>query len=242
MRELAPSPLGYGVHIGCGEGDYDHMLRPHAARLMACDINEGDVGFAAKANEALDVDYRVEDATRLSLGDGVADWVVAVDVIEHVADPVALIGEVSRVLTPGGFAILTAPNHAYPITYDPINLVLRRFGARMPLGAYGFGHQRLLGDQQLQTWFSDRALSIEGRERLSFGLVGAAECYWISAIQAAVKANRGNKTTSIDSTFTLRPGQDEPPLTPIVDWLIAADAGVFSWSSRSVGLGYVVRK
>lgn len=52
---------------------------------------------------------RFEDVTRLSMPDACLDAVVSFDVLEHVPDYHAALGEFARVLKPGGRLILTAP-------------------------------------------------------------------------------------------------------------------------------------
>ncbi len=52
---------------------------------------------------------RHEDAEMLSLPDATQDLVVSCDVLEHVNDPAAAMAESTRVLRPGGAAILTFP-------------------------------------------------------------------------------------------------------------------------------------
>lgn len=49
------------------------------------------------------------EASGLPFQEGVFDAVLAVEVLEHVPDPVAVLWELRRVLAPGGVAILTVP-------------------------------------------------------------------------------------------------------------------------------------
>jgi ubiquinone/menaquinone biosynthesis C-methylase UbiE len=46
----------------------------------------------------------------LPFASGYFDWVIAVEVIEHVPDPQAMLREVQRVLRPSGKVLLTTPN------------------------------------------------------------------------------------------------------------------------------------
>lgn len=52
------------------------------------------------------LDIRQMDATRMSFPDGAFDFVFSRSVFEHIADPDAAVGEVARVLRPGGCAYL----------------------------------------------------------------------------------------------------------------------------------------
>ena len=71
--------------------------------------------FAALSPEQLrdkqgygQIDY-VCDATAIPVEDGAFDVVLCTEVLEHVPDPAGVVREISRVLRPGGVALLTAP-------------------------------------------------------------------------------------------------------------------------------------
>lgn len=61
-------------------------------------------------------------AEALPLADGVLRTVTALDMIEHVTDPVAVLRESERVLVPGGCLILATPNR-YSLSPEPHVLV-----------------------------------------------------------------------------------------------------------------------
>lgn len=52
---------------------------------------------------------RHEDLRRLSLAAGSADFAVSCDVLEHIADYDTALGELARILVPGGLALITVP-------------------------------------------------------------------------------------------------------------------------------------
>lgn len=60
-----------------------------------------------------DVDYPREDIQALSFEDGSFDLVLCNHVIEHVPDDHKAIGEIHRILRPGGMAIFTIPGNWY---------------------------------------------------------------------------------------------------------------------------------
>ena len=64
------------------------------------------------------VTHRV-DITQLPMDSGTYDAVIANHVLEHIADDRKAIGELFRVLRPGGTALITVPvNPARPVTYE----------------------------------------------------------------------------------------------------------------------------
>ncbi len=54
------------------------------------------------------IDY-VSDATSIPVADGSFDAVLCTEVLEHVAEPIRVVHEFSRILRPGGRLLLTAP-------------------------------------------------------------------------------------------------------------------------------------
>ena len=61
---------------------------------------------------------RIEDLHRLSFTDGSIGTLIAVETLEHVADPYLAVREIERVLRPGGIAIVTTPFN-FPIHHMP---------------------------------------------------------------------------------------------------------------------------
>lgn len=68
----------------------------------------------------------IEDMCRSSLPDAVFDGAVAVEVLEHVPEDDRFVGQVARILRPGGWAYFTTPNGEWvknePPNYNPDHL------------------------------------------------------------------------------------------------------------------------
>jgi methionine biosynthesis protein MetW len=103
---------------------------PEGKRILSIGCGEGgDVKFLVEKNEVYGVDLMsaaVEAAQRngikaitgnveagLPYGDREFDVVVCKDILEHVFYPEKVMGEVSRILKPDGYAIVNVPNHFY---------------------------------------------------------------------------------------------------------------------------------
>jgi SAM-dependent methyltransferase len=69
----------------------------------------------------------------LPFADGALEVVVLNEVIEHVADDRATLREVARVLTPGGVAVIYAPNRLYPFETHGIYVGKRYVFGNIPL-------------------------------------------------------------------------------------------------------------
>jgi 2-polyprenyl-3-methyl-5-hydroxy-6-metoxy-1,4-benzoquinol methylase len=232
---------GRMLNVGTGEGDLDPILARYATELESCDVNPDDIAHARAMNAHVpNLVYSVQNGEALSFESASFDVVTSFDVIEHVGDARKLMSELARVLKPGGALVLSCPSVHFPIAYDPINAALAARGTHLPIGAYAYGHSWLVDAKELEGWASENGLEIEKRSKLSGWLVGAAECYWPGVVQRLLKANTSN--TAGKSGRGVRPSGSAPPLVGVVDALIAVDRAVSSFSSRSVGLGYVMRK
>lgn len=97
------------LDVGCGIGTYLSALRAHSHARFGVEV-EGEYARQA-AMQAAVVQACGE---RLPFADGRFDLVLSHEVIEHVADDRACVGEMVRVLRPGGRLVLFCPNRWYP--------------------------------------------------------------------------------------------------------------------------------
>lgn len=122
-------------------------VRPifRAGTHIGCDIQEG-----------LGVD-RIEDIHHLTFEDDSVGTIVALETLEHVADPLRAVQEMHRVLRPGGVLAMSSlmffPIHAHPWDYwrftpEGFDLLLQPFESRLvvavghellPEGVFGIG-------------------------------------------------------------------------------------------------------
>ncbi len=94
------------VDCGAGTGLFAEEMRDRC-RVLAVDDHDESLELARAAFPRLEV--RRGSCTTLPVGDGEASCVTALDVIEHVADDAAAIGEFVRILRPGGLLVITVP-------------------------------------------------------------------------------------------------------------------------------------
>jgi 2-polyprenyl-6-hydroxyphenyl methylase / 3-demethylubiquinone-9 3-methyltransferase len=100
------------LDLGCGGGFMAEELARRGAKVTGIDPSEPAIA-AARAHaetQSLVIDYQVGMGERLPMQDGVLDIVVIVDVLEHVADPAAVLAEIRRVLKPGGLVLFDTIN------------------------------------------------------------------------------------------------------------------------------------
>jgi 2-polyprenyl-3-methyl-5-hydroxy-6-metoxy-1,4-benzoquinol methylase len=235
------------LSLGCGEGEGDPPIAFHSQTLFACDINEDDVAYAKNTNSTYtNIKYSVDDATALSYPEHFFDLVVSSEVIEHVGEPAQrLLAEVSRVLKPNGLAIITYPSKNFPITYDPINRIASWFGKDrlIGIGAYAFGHDYLIDNQEFRKWCTENDLKIIEDVNLSGYLVGFLEVYWTGFLQAIFKKNAKNLSKpQTKSALNYRPSYGDPKLGLLTEFILLLDRKLFLIKDKSVLKGFLLQK
>jgi 2-polyprenyl-6-hydroxyphenyl methylase/3-demethylubiquinone-9 3-methyltransferase len=90
------------LDVGCGAGFLTNELARQGHRVTGVDAAPGTLATAERHDTTRSVRYTVADALRLPFDDGSFDVVCAMDFLEHVEQPAAVIAEVARVLAPGG--------------------------------------------------------------------------------------------------------------------------------------------
>jgi SAM-dependent methyltransferase len=99
-----PRP-GVLVDVGCGRGGLRAALAGFFQRYVGADVVRHE-GFPQEA-EFVEVDL---DRGSVALPDAMADVVTCVETIEHVENPRALLRELTRLMKPGAWLLLTTPN------------------------------------------------------------------------------------------------------------------------------------
>jgi 2-polyprenyl-6-hydroxyphenyl methylase / 3-demethylubiquinone-9 3-methyltransferase len=100
------------VDVGCGGGLMAEEIARLGAVVIGVDPSAASIATAQAhaAGSALAIDYRIGSGERMPADDGCADVVYCVDVLEHVADLDAVIGETARILKPGGLYLFDTIN------------------------------------------------------------------------------------------------------------------------------------
>lgn len=102
------------LDFGCGSGYGSARIARGAACVQAVDVASDAVAYARTKHQAANLAYSVIDpAAALPFPDGHFDVVLSFQVFEHVADIRHYLGEVRRVLRPGGRFILVTPDRRH---------------------------------------------------------------------------------------------------------------------------------
>jgi 2-polyprenyl-3-methyl-5-hydroxy-6-metoxy-1,4-benzoquinol methylase len=160
FRMARPYLRGRVLEVGCGTGTFSASIASSVEHLTAVDI---DADFVNRADQRLsghpNVTVYRADATR-ELPDSVFDTVVMLDVIEHVADDAAMLGELVRRLSADGRIVLKVP--AMPRLYNSLDRAV--------------GHYRRYDRAMLERLAEAVGLSVELVE--SFNAAGIPGWWW----------------------------------------------------------------
>ena len=86
------------LDVGCGEGVLAQRFAAHLAprRVVGADLEEGSIQAGWAAHQAPNLQYVALTGQRLPFADGEFEMASAIEVLEHVPDPVATLGEMAR--------------------------------------------------------------------------------------------------------------------------------------------------
>jgi SAM-dependent methyltransferase len=119
---------------GCGIGTYVVRLRAVAKSVYGLDYELERVLEAGRRPERLPVVCGAGE--HLPFADATFDLVLSNEVIEHVQDDAAAVGEMARVLRPGGHAVIFCPNRWYPVEQHGVYWRGRYHFGNIPLVNY----------------------------------------------------------------------------------------------------------
>jgi 2-polyprenyl-3-methyl-5-hydroxy-6-metoxy-1,4-benzoquinol methylase len=95
-RRAAPSSV---LDVGCGEGvlTVQWAERLGGGRVVGIDLDDPKLRAEWTKRERPNLEFRAEEATRLSFADDEFDLAAAIEVLEHVPEPEATLAEMARV-------------------------------------------------------------------------------------------------------------------------------------------------
>jgi 2-polyprenyl-3-methyl-5-hydroxy-6-metoxy-1,4-benzoquinol methylase len=104
--QAAPSSV---LDVGCGEGvlTLEWAERLGSGRIVGIDLEDPKLRAEWARRERPNLEFRAEEATRLSFGDGEFELAAAIEVLEHVPEPEATLAEMARVAS--GHLLVSVP-------------------------------------------------------------------------------------------------------------------------------------
>lgn len=117
------------VEVGCGTGAFLCQLRGLYPMAQASGIDASEAAVAVAIEKGRSV--RVGSFESLPVHDSSVDTLLALDVLEHCQDDRGALSECSRVLRPGGIALLSVPAlQSLWSNHDVVNEHVRRYRRR----------------------------------------------------------------------------------------------------------------
>lgn len=152
------------LEIGAGPGS----ITRHLANTLACDVDALEVdpsaieilksyGLNAYPGDLNNAGWSQEIAARR----GKFDFVIAADVLEHVLDPWAVLGEMKSLLNDGGQIILSIPHVGHAAV---VACLLDEDFEYGPWGLLDRTHVRFFGIKNMQALINGAGLAIEQAE------------------------------------------------------------------------------
>ena len=150
LSMLDPNPEAQMLDVGCSIGDFTLEI---AKRLGTSKV----FGLDVKDYSPKGISFKVADLNEGLPYDGSSFDVITVSqVIEHLQDTERFLGEVYRVLKPGGYVVISTPNLA--AWHNVMCLVL---GKQPPVAALDKDHTRLLTVEGLLNLLHQRGLEVQ---------------------------------------------------------------------------------
>ncbi|MBM3604134.1 MAG: bifunctional 2-polyprenyl-6-hydroxyphenol methylase/3-demethylubiquinol 3-O-methyltransferase UbiG [Alphaproteobacteria bacterium] len=111
-RSLRPFHGLRVLDIGCGGGLVAEPVARLGADVVGADAAEANIAVARvhARQQGLEVDYRATTAEDLAAAGEMFDVVLALEIVEHVANPTAFVATCQRLVRPGGLVILSTLN------------------------------------------------------------------------------------------------------------------------------------
>lgn len=167
------------LDLGCGNGGYGHALAKKGARVVSVDLQQPRTPLS---------DLVLADAIYLPFESECFPFVFCASLIEHVRNPLQLLVQIKRVISPNGLAYLSFPPFYSPVgghQFKPYHLLGEKLAIRLSgqktegfetaFGSWGLYPLTIRKARQL---VADAGLGIE-QESMRFSPLNLAKLPWI---------------------------------------------------------------
>lgn len=158
LRRLPADPQARVLDLGCGQGNTTRcladVLRP--ASCLGIEFDPALVDYASTRDNPPGVTFQQGDATRLPFPDASFDVVFCRYLLIHMADPMAVVREMMRVVKPGGFAVAYEADFVVELSDPPcpgltsINKIWQGLFQNPSAGRHLVGYFRSAGGTRIE--------------------------------------------------------------------------------------------
>ena len=113
------------LDFGCGDGVLSSLLAKQGTEVFGIDSDKAAIYFAEKMHKSMGLNtcFSVQSCYETSFESESFDVVVSSDVIEHVSEVDRFLGEIHRLLKPGGVAVISTPIRVTEEKLDDMHVV-----------------------------------------------------------------------------------------------------------------------
>jgi 2-polyprenyl-6-hydroxyphenyl methylase/3-demethylubiquinone-9 3-methyltransferase len=173
--------------VGCGGGLLSEALAKAGARVTGIDLGEKVIEIARLhmhesrlETPSLDIDYRVQSSADLAAAEPESfDAVCCMELIEHVPDPAALVGDLARMVKPGGVVVMSTLNRT-PAAFGAAILGAEYITRMLPRGTHHYA--QFLKPSELGRLMRHAGLEVDDVSGLGYNPVSRKA--WLSRITA----------------------------------------------------------
>lgn len=159
------------LDIGCGGGLVSEPMARLGAEVTGADAAVENIETARlhAAQSGLQIDYRAETAEALLAQGERFDVVLALEIVEHVADPQEFVTTCARLLRPGGVLIASTLNRT-PQSFAAAIIGAEWIMRWLPKGTHHWG--RFIRPDELAAIFEAAGVSVVDRAGMVFNPLG----------------------------------------------------------------------
>jgi 2-polyprenyl-6-hydroxyphenyl methylase/3-demethylubiquinone-9 3-methyltransferase len=173
--------------VGCGGGLLSEALAKAGARVTGIDLGEKVIEIARlHMHESrletpnLDIDYRVQSSAELAAAEPETfDAVCCMELIEHVPDPAALVGDLVRMVKPGGVVVMSTLNRT-PAAFGAAILGAEYIMRMLPRGTHHYA--QFLKPSELGRLMRHAGLEVDDVSGLGYNPISRKA--WLSRLTA----------------------------------------------------------
>jgi ubiquinone/menaquinone biosynthesis C-methylase UbiE len=229
LEDLREVRSGLLVDVGCGGGNMAKAIKRERQELAVegVDVSKSAIEWARREPEG--VAFQLAEPERLPFGDARAAAVTMFDVLEHVDDPSRALGDIARVVKPGGLFCLAVPLEDQPWTIYRLVKAGRWWRSKLRHG----GHIHAFSDRDVRELLDEAGFDVV-RVRWSYQhLFALFDVLYFTFLDL-----RGPVSSSVEDFVVARSGWLSAPIR--LAWASVTAAGwyearAFRWMKGGCG-------